>query len=325
MKGFVVNEPTWIRTREDTLAGATMWGDPLGEYAHYPELRIDAPTLLERVSDQLCAAHGLVVCADDSVGNCAFVAAHPSPFDTACLDVSIARLSQLVAWGPDPTQILAKTLDGALDGLSVRGIEVVLAQPLVQETQIQQALGQGGFTVGSRKLSYYCPRNNRDRVKPARSPYRVRRYRPSDLNDLVELGQRFEFSQFLEIPQIDPSRVPGFYRAWIRNACAGQFADGVLVSETPDGRPCGLFSYKVRDDVRFATGLNILGHGLTAIDRRSPGAFLALVLEFQRMVSTGEADGVEFQFYEASTAVQRMFERFLCHHALSAQVYHRTL
>jgi hypothetical protein len=304
---------------ESESAQTPRCGDPLRPFRWLVGAGCTAGDYLSRAldassDDQVCAA------VRDAAGS-AVTVGRVARFESDLLGQRIARLSDIVAWGPaSDGNALDRSLSDALEALGAKGVRHVIAAAITDETEIHAALTAKGFREIAHKRSYYCSPANRDAVRPIGLRHVVRPATEADLPMLRGLAPRFEYSQYLHVPGVTREAVARLYESWIERALQRDFASEVLVVEQA-GRTAGFFAFKIDDNLRALTGKRLLRHGLTAVEANQPALFSDLILGLQRYVMEGGGDGVQFDFYAQNSPVERMFERFCCFPAADMIVY----
>jgi hypothetical protein len=304
----------------EAAGAAPRCGDPLRPYRW---LVGAAPGAGEYLAHVLGSPSGDLVCAEaaDGAGGSALILGRLAPFESRILGPSIARLSDIVAWGPGKDgDALHRALHRAREMLGARGARHLIAAAMADEVEIQGALTGQGFHEIARKRSFFCSPENRGAVRPITLRHVVRPANDDDIPLLRGFAERFEYSQYRHIPGVTHEAVTRLYEAWIERACRREFASDVLVVEQA-GRAAGFFAFKIDDTLLALTGKRLLRYGLTAVHSGQPALFSDLILGLQRYVMEGGGDGVQFDFYAQNSPVERMFERFCCFPAAEVIVY----
>jgi RimJ/RimL family protein N-acetyltransferase len=299
----------WLAAAPAALVERPALGDPLAAYRHLPaRLRSVRDHLLAPPGADDAGAAGSMLSAGRQ-GEAAFAHWAAARFESECLGRRIAQMTTLAGWGGNTAaRAAAAALATALAAAGAGGVELMLAKVPERDALAGGVLREAGFAAIARKLTYYYMPGYSSEVAPIRARHAVRTYRPDDLDALVALGRRFQHSQYRRLPGVTGAAVDGLYERWIERACAGEFADTVLVAEAA-GRPVAFSSFKGRADTLAVTGLRVLGQGLGAVEPRASGALVALILTMRDLVDRGAYDAAEFDFYEENVAVRRALER----------------
>ena len=123
---------------------------------------------------------------------------------------------------------------------------------------------------------------------------RIREFKKSDVPGLLELARRYapRDSRFSLDHHLPSERSKNFYVEWIKNACRGKFADGVLVAER-NKKVVGFATYKFNSGLKRLAGIRCIHRGLLVVSPEGRGASFSLFRELRRhaMSSFGAESG----------------------------------
>lgn len=301
-------------------------GTPSPRYRVHGELVLPEASLVSALveRDRLTPA-SMTFLANDEQGSLALCVALPARFESSNLGIKTARITRLLAWGPNAAAMLERSLQGTVTSLAGQEFRLVLASCDDADEPAARSLLDCGFAGTGTRLTYVYRRDPRSRPDLPRLTYRVRPARCGDLEQVMRLAGTVRGSQFHRIPGLDPSRIRRLYQEWARKALAGEFADGMLVAVRGDD-PVAFLSWKGLDDVELATGRHVAGRGLGAADPDASGAYVCVAARALIVVSyEGEFEGGEFDIDSTNRTVVRIVQRFGLTPAHSTRTFHRLL
>jgi len=254
-------------------AGARRWmGDQFEEAASDPA----AQALVAVERDQVVG--GLVV--------------RRAAFESEIYDMSMARVPlTFVTWEKDwhrgyrAAMALRGGLDDLLDAWGVRHCSVLVR---ADETPTVHALGDAGWRLVDSTLEVAFEAG-RTTATPA-ADVTLRATVADDEESLAGLARiaytRLIRSRYTADPDLPVERTGRLYEEWFRRACAGSFADMVVVAEHR-GRPVGFTTCKLDAALSKATGVGFATDGIGAVEPDARGlrlqpAMLHWLAEWQR-------------------------------------------
>jgi hypothetical protein len=231
------------------------------------------------------------------------------PWDSKHFGLAMGRLGPLVTdadAGPAPRAaliewLLARAQDAGLEHLAVKVDGAELG--------VLQALEARGFRLVDCLVTYLAD-FHRDPV-PMKQLGAIREYRVDDLEAVVAIAERklAEYGgRFASDPWLPREAVRRFYVEWVRNACAGDMADRVLVAER-HGRIVGFLAYGMLARPLKELGVRIAGHGLSAVLPEGTGVYPGLIANGLASDRIAIYDLGEFETSIQNIAPQLIFQR----------------
>jgi hypothetical protein len=194
-----------------------------------------------------------------------------------------------------------------MDAAREQGLQHLAARADTEDLEAVQALEGRGFRLVDCLVTYMFDCRS-DRVAEIKRFNPIRHYQPPDREAVLAVAEQMFAAyagRFARDPWLDPEAGRRFYLEWVRNACAGQMADSILVS-VRQGRVVGFLTWRTTPVVYEATGIRIAGQGICAVLPEGAGAYPALVraaiVEHRK----------EYDFAEMDTPIQ---------HAVSQRVF----
>ena len=283
---------------------------PYHDYRHYPRFSAESRTrvLLHELEAARARGTALAVWAGEDAVGAGYV--EPMPWDSAYFGVPMGKLALL----PDPRvsalEILDPLLDALLEAAGRAGLRHLSVKLDCGHLDAVQALEGRGFRLMDCLLTYLCD-CHRDPVPEVKRMARVREYQPEDRDAVVAIAERMYqdyAGRFTRDPWLPPGLVRRFYVEWVRNACAGQMADRLLVGER-GGRVVSFLAYRRIPSVFESTGIRIAGQGISAVLPEGVGSYpslLATAIAKDRVVTY---DFAEFDTPIENTLPQRVFQK----------------
>jgi hypothetical protein len=171
------------------------------------------------------------------------------------------------------------------------------------DSEAIQGLEHKGFRLMECLVTYVF-RPKQDKLPPIKTLYQVRPYTPDDRQALLTIAERMfahHQSRFSVDPDLPREASARFYVEWVKNICAGEMADYILLAEKR-GRPIGFVACKLNRHVPAQAGLRIAGQGLTAVLAEGTGAYIGLL---KGIIELGRQ---EYDFLEGDAPLHHFME-----------------
>jgi hypothetical protein len=297
-----------LMTALEALRGLPRTTDPARLLAAYPLTANGDDIFAELLRLDLthADAFAILVRGPDAA---ALVTAYGLAFDSSCFELPMARIGQIALWGDGAAGPATAALSHALERLSGSGVRIVLGQVPSDDAAVEMLVRAGFFSTG-RRYTYSHIAAASPPERRLRRMHAVRYFEDHDLPHLLRLAARLRVGQYHRIPGLAPERIRVFYEQWIRLACRGSFADGVIVALHREV-PVGFLSYKHVDWIEGATGLRVGGRGLAVVDESAVGAGVSLVAgTLELLLDSGLFDIGEYDIDEANEPFRRVVEGF---------------
>ena len=143
------------------------------------------------------------------------------------------------------------------------------------------SLENNGFRLMGSRLTYVLNFKRVD-LPEFTDLCRIREFKKSDVLSLVELARRYapRDSRFSLDKYLSSERSKNFYVEWIKNACRGKFADGVLVAER-NKKVVGFATYRFNAELKKLAGIRCIHRGLLVVSPEGRGASFSLFRELR--------------------------------------------
>jgi L-amino acid N-acyltransferase YncA len=268
--------------------------------------------LSRRRQDEVLRAE--LVSALQSVGGFGFVGAEgdaraaalvrPLPWDSEFFGLSMARITYVLHDSETPRSTVQAVIEAALDQCKVRGVDHLSVRVDVADADTIQVLEQAGFRMVD-ALATYIYHHKREPPEPLKEMGLVRPFQAEDAEQILEIT-RDAYRDFRGRYHLDPhlpdARSSELYVEWARKACAGEWADVVLVTENGQGYIHGWASYRRIEPVSSVSETVICGGGLGACRRDKPGAYAGLIrAATERIHASGALTECQTQLFNFPT------------------------
>ena len=229
---------------------------------------------------QRLAAQGCLMAVkegDEIVGLASFT---HLPWDSRIFGLPMAKIGHLIAAyrGGARAEILDQLLAGLIERACAEGYRHLSTRVDCADVGAIHCLERRGFRLMECLVTYLF-RHKQDILPSIKMLYGVRPYKPEDRDALLAIAERMcadHQSRISSDPDLPRDGVKRFYVEWMKNACAGEMADHILVAEKK-GRPIGFLVYKLNGDVLKDTGVRIAGQGLSASLPEGTGSYVGLL------------------------------------------------
>jgi hypothetical protein len=297
---------------------------PTRQLSAYPLVMGDDELFADLLRADLAQGDGFaLLCREGAAA--ALVTTYGLAFDTACFELPMARIGQITMWGGEAAAGLATTaVARALERMADGGVRIVLGQAPSGDPAVE-TLVRSGFAPTGRRYTYSHIAADSSSPRKLRRVHAVRHFEDRDLPHLLRLAGRLRVGQYHRIPELAPEQVRNFYEQWIRLACRGNFADGVLVALQRDV-PVGFLSHKHVEWIERASGLQVGGRGLAAVDESVVGAGVSLVAgTLELLFGPDGYDIGEYDVDSANEPFRRVLEGFRLHCTRRLDTFYKAL
>ena len=202
----------------------------------------------------------------------------PLPWDSAFFGISMARVTHILHHDTAASTVRT-VIESALERCRILGIHHLSVRVDVADTDTIQILENAGFRMMD-ALATYIYHHKREPPARLKEMGVVRLFQAKDTDQIVDITReayRGFRGRFHLDPHFPQERSTELYIAWARNACAGEWADVVLVTENGKGDIHGWASYRKIQPVSSVGQTLICGGGLGACRRDRPGAYAGLI------------------------------------------------
>jgi hypothetical protein len=256
-------------------------------------------------------------------GNEAMVIARPLAWDSTFFGVPMARIDYIVASPAAPAAVVEAAVDGALAACDRAAIPHVTARLDVEDIAGVDVLERRGFRLMDALVTYRM-RPRKEHPTDVREVGVIRDFAPPDADAVLEIA-REAFSgykgRFQHDPHVPAERAEAFYLEWARKCMSREMADKLLVSVNSEGRLIGFLFFRRREPASTVGRVPILGGGLGACRRDSPGAYAGLIRE--ATIWSHQQGGIgEYQTQNYNFPVIRVYEAAGAHYVRAEYTLH---
>lgn len=238
----------------------------------------------------------------------ALVIARPLPWDSDFFGIRMARIDYMIA-APDAPVFLETALDATLDACRRASIPHVTARVDVEDIGAVDLLERRAFRLMDALVTYRM-RPKKEHPADVREVGVIRDFEPRDAGEVMDIA-RDAFTgyvgRFQHDPHIPADRAEAFYLEWAQKCISREMADKLLVSVASDRRLIGFLFFRRREPASTVGGVPILGGGLGACRRDSPGAYAGLIRE-ATLWSHDQGGIGEYQTQNYNFPVIRVYE-----------------
>jgi len=256
----------------------------------------------------------------------AAVIARPLPWDSAFFGVRMARIEYLLHQPDAPADVLQAALVATVAACRAHEIPHLSARVDVEDISTVALLERAGFRLMDALVTYRM-RPKKEHPVDVRTVGTIRDFEPRDTEDVMEIaresfqGYRGRFQHDQHIPA---ARAEAFYMEWTRACIEGRMVDKRLVSVNSEGRVIGYLFYRRREPASTVGGVPILGGGIGACRRDSPGAYASLIRD--ATIWSHEQGGIgEYQTQNYNFPVIRVYEAAGAHYVRAEYTLHAWL
>lgn len=208
----------------------------------------------------------------------ALVIARPLPWDSEFFGIRMARIDYIVASAAAP-ELIDAAVNATLTACREAAIPHVTARVDVEDIDSVDLLERRGFRLMDALVTYRM-RPKKEHPKDVREVGVVRDFEARDTDEVLDIA-REAFTgyggRFQHDPHIPADRAAEFYLEWARKCITREMADKLLVSVNSEGRIIGFLFFRRREPASTVGRVPILGGGLGACRRDSPGAYAGLI------------------------------------------------
>lgn len=283
---------------------------PFKPYRHYRVYSRKAQVAILKA--EICSAldHSpqLARHASDA-GHEALVVAHPLPWDSQFFGIPMARIDYMIHSADAPRALVEATLDATLDACRQAALPHLTARVDVEDIEAVDLLERRGFRLMDALVTYRM-RPRKEPPKDVREVGVIRDFEPRDAEEVLDITREaFQgyVGRFQHDQHIPRDRAEAFYFEWAKKCMSRDMADKLLVSVNSDSRLIGYLFFRRREPASSVGGIPILGGGLGACRRDSPGAYAGLIRE--ATIWSHEQGGIgEYQTQNYNFPVIRVYE-----------------
>jgi hypothetical protein len=185
----------------------------------------------------------------------------------------------------------------------------VTARVDVEDIDAVDLLERRGFRLMDALVTYRM-RPRKEHPKDVREVGVIRDFETRDTDEVLDITReafRGYVGRFQHDPHIPADRAAAFYLEWARKCISREMADKLLVSVNSDGQIIGYLFFRRREPASTVGAVPILGGGLGACRRDSPGAYAGLIRE--ATIWSHEQGGIgEYQTQNYNFPVIRVYE-----------------
>jgi len=145
-----------------------------------------------------------------------------------------------------------------------------------RDLEIIPTLESNNFKLIETRATYF--RDLRDFSNSERFDVRLATAKDSTFLEEVSAGMINKFDRFHSDPFLNQEKVSELMKIWISKSVKDNFADGVLVNNSPE--PSAFCSYKIHSDKVEYLNAKLSQIILTAVDKKTRGWFRKLLSEF---------------------------------------------
>jgi len=300
---------------------------PYNDYRHYRGLpqKVQRHILLSEI--QQAARYGHVLTQKEGDQLVALAPLSPLSWDSQIFGRSMARIGSVLVLPRHGARarLIDQLLNNLIELARTQRIEHLSTRVDCADSELIHSLERRGFRLMECLVTYVF-RPKQDRLPPIKTLYQVRPYRSDDRQTLLSIAERMyapHQSRFSVDPDLPREASGRFYVEWVKNICAGEMADYILLAEKR-GQPIGFVACKLNRHVPAQAGLRIAGQGLSAALPEGTGAYIGLL---KGIIELGRQ---EFDYLEADAplhhfVVIRTWERLGFQLVRAKYAFHRGL